>query len=33
MKWKEVSWVICDRKMPAELKDNVFMTIIRLAMT
>ena len=30
MKWKEVglSGVMCDRKMPVELKDKVFKTII-----
>ena len=33
MKWKEVSGVMCDRKMPVKLKDKVFKTIIRLAMT
>ena len=33
MKWKEVSGVMCDRKMPVELKDKVFITIIRRAMT
>ena len=33
MKWKEVSGVMCDRKMPVELKDKVFKTIIRPAMT
>ena len=33
MKWKEVSGVMCDRKMPVELKDTVFKTIIRPAMT
>ena len=33
MKWKEVSGVVCDRKMPVELKDVVFKTIIRPAMT
>ena len=33
MKWKKVSGVICDRKMPVELKDKVFKTIIRPAMT
>ena len=32
MKWKEVSVVICDRKMPVKLKDKVFKTIIRPAM-
>ena len=32
MKWKEVSGVMCDRKMPVKLKDEVFKTIIRLAM-
>ena len=30
MKWKEVSGVMCDRKMPVELKDKVFKTIVRL---
>ena len=33
MKWKEVSGVMCDRKMPVELKDKLFKTIIRPAMT
>ena len=33
MKWKEVSGVMCDRKMSVELKDKVFKTIIRPAMT
>ena len=33
MKWKEVSGVMCDRKMPVELKDKVFKTIIIPAMT
>ena len=33
MKWKEVSGVMCDMKMPVEVKDKVFKTIIRLAMT
>ena len=33
MKWKEVSGVMCDRKMPVKLKANVFKTIIRPAMT
>ena len=33
MKWKEVSRVMCDRKMPVELIDKVFKTIIRPAMT
>ena len=32
MKWKEVSGVMCDR-MPMELYDKVFKTIIRPAMT
>ena len=32
MKWKEVSGMMCDRKMPVELKDKVFKTIIRPAM-
>ena len=32
MKLKEVSGVICDMKMPVELKDKVFKTIIRPAM-
>ena len=32
MKWKEVSWVMCDRKMAVELKE-VFKTIIRPTMT
>ena len=29
MKWKEVSGVMCDRKMPVELKEKVFKTIFR----
>ena len=29
MKWKEVSRVMCDRRMPVELKDKVFKTIVR----
>ena len=33
MKWEEVSGVVCDRKMPVKLKDKVFKTIIRPAMT
>ena len=33
VKWKEVSGVMCDRKMPGDLKDRVFETIIRPAMT
>ena len=33
MKWKEVSGVMCDRKMPVELKYKIFKTIIRPAMT
>ena len=33
MKWKEVFGVMRDRKMPVKLKDNVFKTIIRPAMT
>ena len=33
MKWKEVSRVMCYRKMPVELKDKAFKTIIRPAMT
>ena len=33
MKWKEVSGVMCDMKMPVEFKDRVFKTIIRPAMT
>ena len=33
MKWKEVSGVMCDRKIPVELKDKLFKTIIRPAMT
>ena len=32
MKWKEVSGVMCDRKMPVALKDKVFKTIISPAM-
>ena len=33
MKWKKVSGVMCDRKMPVKLKDKVYKTIIRPAMT
>ena len=33
MKGKEVFGVMCDRNMPMELKDKVFKTIIRPAMT
>ena len=33
MKWKEVTGVMCNRKMPVEFNDNVFNTIIRPAMT
>ena len=33
MKWKEVSGVMCDRKMPVESKDKVFKSIIRPAKT
>ena len=33
MKWKDVCGVMCDRKMPVELKDKFFKTIIRPAMT
>ena len=33
MKCKKLSGVMCDRKMPVELKDKVFKTIIRPAMT
>ena len=33
MKWKKVSRVMCDRKMPVKLKDKDFKTIIRPAMT
>ena len=33
MKRKKLSGVMCDRKMPVELKDKVFKTIIRPAMT
>ena len=33
LKWMEVSGAMCDRKMPVELKDKVFKTIIRPAMT
>ena len=33
MKWKEKSWIMCDRKVPVELKDKVFKAVIRPAMT
>ena len=33
MKWKEVSGVICDRKMAVALKDKVFKTVIRPPMS
>ena len=32
MKWKEVAGVMSDRKMPVELRDKVFKTIIRPSM-
>ena len=33
MKWKEVSGVVCDSKRLVKLKDKVYKTIIRPAMT
>ena len=33
MQWKEVSGVMCHRKMPVELKDKAIKTAIRPAMT
>ena len=33
VKWKKVSGVKCDRKMPVESKDKVFKTVMRPGMT
>ena len=31
-KWREVSGVMCDKKMPIKLKDNIYKTIVKPAM-
>ncbi len=33
MKWKQLTGVLCDKKVPIKLKDNVYKTVIKPTMT
>ena len=33
MKWKQLTGVLCDKKVPVKLKDNVYKTVIKPTMT